>query len=400
MKGAIVFDKVDLNSPMGKGKILDTQKIDEAAKSISWCLGNGASKVLVLSHQGREKDETLKPHSDVLKTHFPDKVIFTKRDGEDVTKTVANAGEGSIIVLENMRSDDEERNYDNVEETKLYATLKAIEKKTGKKIIYVKDDFAVSHRKDLSIYGLPMQLKKEGYSIVAGPVMRNEYDNIAIARRKIKESSVICVWGGRKFDDYMNLFQPFIENYPNSIVVTSGPLSILLQKAMGRDVGKNVEAFGITEDLIKRAVPIIGKYKGRVLTPVDYYVETPDGKKVADSKKSLDGIIVDIGPRTVELYKNIIVENPNSIIVGNGPLGQYEKEENRLGTEAVYREIFNPENKNFVMGGGGDFNAVMNILGFQPHIRSTGGKAFIECIVKGFMPGLEPIMEKKEISQT
>ena len=48
------------------------------------------------------------------------------------------------------------------------------------------------------------------------------------------------------------------------------------------------------------------------------------------------------------------------------------------------------------MGGGGDFNAIMNILGFKPHIRSTGGKAFLECIVNGFMPGLESIIDKKK----
>jgi len=403
MKDAIVFSKVDINSPLDKeGEILDTQKIDEACKSISWCLRNGAYTVVVLSHQGRKKEESLKPHCKILEKYFSGKITLTKRDGKEAVDAICNAKKGSIVIMENTRSDDEEANYDDVKETKIYKTLKEVEKKSGRKIVYVKDDFSVCHRKDLTIYGLPLQLKKEGYSVVAGPVIKQEYENITMGRHKLKDGNIICVWGGKKYEDYMKLFKSFIESYPNSIVLTAGPLSILLQKAMGRDVGKNAEAFKITPDLVEKAIPIIKKYKGRVLTPVDYYVENSNGREVVDSRKSINGggIIVDIGPKTVVLYKNIIKENPESIIIGNGPLGQYEKEENRKGTKAVYKEIFNPENRNFVMGGGGDFNAVMNILGFEPQVRSTGGKAFIECIVNGFMPGLEPIMNKEVAQET
>ena len=389
-KGKIVLDKLDLNVPTDKstGDITDTQKIEEAVKSIAWCLDNGAHAVLVLSHQGRKKEESLRKHADVLKRYFSN-VLFTKRDGNEVVEAVAGAPSGSVIVLENMRSDDEEKDYDDVQLTKLYQTVKSIEDHTKKQVVFVKDDFAVCHRKDLSIYGLPMQLRNEGYAIMAGPIMRNEIENTKTVGGKIKNDNVICIWGGKKFEDYMHLFQKFLETYPNSIVLTSGPLSILMQKAMGRDVGGNADFFGITEDLIVRATPIVKKFKGRVLTPVDYYATNADGKHVTESR-AINGIIVDIGPKTIELYTNIIKENPESVIIGNGPLGQYEVEENRKGTKEVYSEVFRKENNNFVIGGGGDFNAVMNILQLKPHVSSTGGKAFIECIVNGNMPGLEP----------
>ncbi len=389
-KGSIVLDKLDLNVPTDKatGEIIDTQKIDEAARSISWCLENGAHVVLVLSHQGRKKEETLRKHTEVLKKHFKS-VIFTKRHGSEVADAVANASEGSVVVLENTRSADEEKEHADVRDTELYKTVKAIEQKTGRRVIYVKDDFAVCHRKDLSIYGLPMHLRKEGYTIVSGPIVQQEFKNARDARERIKNGNVICVWGGKKFEDYMHLFQPFLEKYPHSIVITSGPLSVLMQKAMGRDVGENDKFFGITDELVAQAEPIVRKFKGRVLTPVDYYAMGNPGKYVVPSK-SINGIIIDLGPQTVELYKNIIKENPNSVIVGNGPLGEYEKEENRKGTVEVYSEIFRSEHNNFIIGGGGDFNAMMHILGLKPHIASTGGKAFLECIVNGNMPGLEP----------
>ena len=37
-----------------------------------------------------------------------------------------------------------------------------------------------------------------------------------------------------------------------------------------------------------------------------------------NSKDPIKGIILDIGPHTIEMYKNIINENPESIIIGNG----------------------------------------------------------------------------------
>ena len=127
MKDAIVFDKLDLNVPTDRatGDILDTQKIDEAAKSIKWCLDNGAHAVLVLSHQGRKKEETLIKHANVLRKYF-EHAIFTKRHGEEVADAVVNAPAGSVIVLENTRSDDEEKDYQDVRQTKLYRTVKML----------------------------------------------------------------------------------------------------------------------------------------------------------------------------------------------------------------------------------------------------------------------------------
>ncbi|MBI2578315.1 MAG: phosphoglycerate kinase [Candidatus Aenigmarchaeota archaeon] len=389
LSGSIVFDKVDINVPTDNlGNITDTQKIDDAAKSISWCFLNGAHAVVVLSHQGRKKDESTRKHCDALRKYFQ-KVVFTKRHGEEAVKAIADSERGTIIVLENLRSDDEEKDYSVVTETNIYRTLKAVEEKTERKVIFVKDDFATSHRKDLCTYGLPMQLKKEGYHVIAGPLLREETENSRVTMEKLRDGNVVCIWGGKKFEDYLNIFRPFLEKYPNSIVLTSGPLSLLIHKAMGREIGENEKFFEIIPELLIEAVPLVRKFKGRILTPVDYYVSNHHGRTIVSSK-AIEGVIYDIGPKTVELYTNIIRENPNSVILGNGPLGEYEKEENRKGTIEVYAEVFRNENKNFIIGGGGDFNAMMKLLKLRPDVMSNGGKAFLECVVKGSLPGLEP----------
>lgn len=392
MKDAIVFAKVDMNVPIDKstGKIFDIEKIKDAVKCIQWCFGNEAYAVVAISHQGRKKEESLKDHAKVIEEFFPNKVKFCECIS-NLPNEVKNTERGDIIVLENIRSLDDEKDYTDVTQTALYKAVKEIENQNGRKIVYVKDDLAVCHRKDLSVYALPLQLKKEGYKIVAGPCIIKEIESAKVARQKMKENKMICIWGGMKFDDYIHLFETVLLEYPRAIILVTGPMSALFLKALGRDIGENEKIFGIEPELVERVKPVIEGYGTRIIMPMDFYVETPKGRKVISTTEPLNGLIVDIGPDTVKNFKHFLKINPNSLVIGNGPLGQYEKGENAKGTFEVYSEIFNGNNSHFLIGGGGDFNAVMNMMKKEPHIRSSGGKAFLELLVHGKLCGLEPL---------
>lgn len=392
MEKPIFFAKLDMNSPMSEGRIVDKQKIEDGVVTISWCFKQGASVVIAASHQGRKKEDTLKTHVKVLEDFFPKRVKFCEKL-EDLPQMAKDAKEFDVILIENIRNRDEEKKYEDVKKTELYKTLKDVEQATDNKIVYVKDDMPVCHRKDLSVYGLPMQLKKEGYKVLGGPLIEREMENIKTVRERLERDGIICVWGGGKFDDYVHIFGPFFEQHRDSVILTSGPLSVLFLKAYGKDIGENESKFKITPELVEAAKKIIEKYDhGHLIIPKDYYVENGEGNEVSGID-NLNGIVVDIGPETIEFYKEILSKHPDSVIIGNGPLGQYERIENAKGTIQVYREVFNPANNNFVIGGGGDFNAVMKIMGYKPNVSSSGGKAFLELLVHGTLPGFEP-MEK------
>ena len=390
MENSIFFAKLDMNSPMSEGRIVDKQKIEDGVVTISWCFKQGAHVVIAASHQGRKKEDTLENHIKVLENFFPKRVKFCK-ELKDLPQMVKDAKEFEIILLENIRNRDEEKEYKDVKKTELYTILKEVEKASGRGLVYVKDDMPVCHRKDLSVYGLPMQLKKEGYQILGGPLIEREMENIKTAIEKLERSNILCVWGGAKFDDYVHLFGPFFEKYRNAVVLTSGPLSVLFLKAYDKDIGENEAKFKIDSKLVKAAKGIIEKYDhGHLIIPRDYYVENGKENEVSGTD-DLKGIVVDIGPKTIEFYKDMLKKHPNSLIISNGPLGQYEKIQNAKGTIQIYREVFNPENNNFVIGGGGDFNAVMRIMGYKPNISSSGGKAFLELLIHGTLPGFEPL---------
>ncbi len=391
LSNSIVFMRVDMNSPIDKstGKFIDEHRIMDGVNAITWCFENGASTVIVISHQGRKKEDSLKKHLAVVEKHFPNRVKFIANIS-DLPNAVKDANSGDILLLENIRSLDEEKEYTDVTQTLLYKTFKGMEKISTKRLVYAKDDLSVCHRKDLSVYGLPMQLKSEGYEVIAGQLIKNELARVKMAKEKMGKSKIICMWGGGKFEDYLHLFEPFLVTYKNSTILTAGPLAVLMLKASGKNIGENETIFGITPDVVEKAVDIMKKYSHRIIVPKDFYVESSNGKE-AISSDNLTGLVVDIGPETVELYKSILSQNPNSIIIGNGPLGEYEKLQNAKGTIQVYNEVFNPINKHFIVGGGGDFNAMMDILGFKPDMRSSGGKAFLELLVFGSLPGLEPL---------
>ena len=391
LSDSIVFLRVDMNSPVDKntGQLLDEHRIMDGVSAIKWCFENGAHVVIAISHQGRKKEDTLKNHIPVIERYFPNKVKFVGNIS-NLPQAIKDAKHGDILLLENVRSLDEEKDYTDVSNTILYKTFKEVEKITNKKLVYAKDDLAVCHRKDLSVYGMPMQLKSEGYEVVAGQLIKNELVRARIAKEKMGKSNVICLWGGGKFEDYLHLFEPFLISYKNSTILTAGPLALLMIRATGKNIGPNESTFGITPEFIEKATEMLKKYGDRVITPKDFYVENSNGKELA-SVDNLTGLVVDIGPETVELYRSILSKNPGSIIIGNGPLGEYEKLPNAKGTIQVYTEVFNPLNKHFVIGGGGDFNTMMDILGFKPEMRSSGGKAFLELLVFGTLPGLEPL---------
>ncbi|MBI4010225.1 MAG: phosphoglycerate kinase [Candidatus Aenigmarchaeota archaeon] len=391
LNNSIVFLRVDMNSPIDKstGKLLDEHRIMDGVNAIKMCLKNGADIVIIISHQGRKKEDTLKLHLSVIQKYFQNRVKFISNILY-LPKAAKDAKAGDILLVENIRSLDEEKNYTDVTNTALYKTFKEVEKITNKNIVYVKDDLSVCHRKDLSVYGLPMQLKAEGYEVIAGQLTKNELIRVKISKEKMGKSNVICLWGGGKFEDYLHLFEPFLTAFKNSIVLTAGPLALLMLKAKGENIGENETIFDINGNVVKRATEIIKKFNDRVITPKDFYVENSNGKELV-SPNNLNGLIVDIGPKTVKFYKNILSKNPSSTIIGNGPLGEYEKLPNAKGTIQVYTEVFNPLNKHFVIGGGGDFNTMMDILGFKPNMRSSGGKAFLELLVFGTLPGLEPL---------
>jgi phosphoglycerate kinase len=55
LKGKRVLMRVDFNVPIKDGKVADPTRIAKTIPSIKYCLDNGASQIVLMSHLGRPK---------------------------------------------------------------------------------------------------------------------------------------------------------------------------------------------------------------------------------------------------------------------------------------------------------------------------------------------------------
>lgn len=98
----------------------------------------------------------------------------------------------------------------------------------------------------------------------------------------------------------------------------------------------------------------------------------------------------DITIHSIEKFENEII-NARTIVV-SGPLGKFEDEGHRQGTERVLRSVV--ANKNaFKLAGGGDTERALQTLNLTGGFDwiSVGGGAMLEFLANGTLPGIEAL---------
>ena len=98
---------------------------------------------------------------------------------------------------------------------------------------------------------------------------------------------------------------------------------------------------------------------------------------------------LDIGPNTEKLFENYLKEA--NIAVCNGPLGVYEFEKYKQGTNHILKFVV--DNNIKIILGGGDIVAAASTAGYKDKVyhASTGGGATLEYLEGKTLPGLEAI---------
>jgi phosphoglycerate kinase len=102
-------------------------------------------------------------------------------------------------------------------------------------------------------------------------------------------------------------------------------------------------------------------------------------------------MMLDIGPKTQAGFANHVEDA--GTVVWNGPLGVYEMEPFRAGTEAVARAVAKSPAISII--GGGDLAAAIAQLGLEDSIThvSTGGGATLEFLEGKDLPGIRVLEE-------
>ena len=372
--------RLDLNVPLSKKKIQDENRI-LASLPLLRNLINKKAKIIIISHLGRPKgikspELSLTPIYKFLKKTLDTNIYFFMGDINEETKSkFSYLKDGEIILLENIRFHHGENNNDENFAKKI-ASLGDI---------YINDAFSCSHREQASIHKITKYIN-ESYG---GPQLKKEIDTINLVIKN-KKKPVTCIIGGSKILTKINVVTSLIKNVDNIIIV--GAMANNFLTFYGFKVGKSLVEKN-TKTVVEKIYAEAKKNNCNIFIPEDYNVSTSlDGVGKIKNKNTIDDdeIILDIGPKTIEIIERVI--DKSNTILWNGPAGYFENKNFSIGTIAIAKKISeNTVKKSLIsiLGGGDTVSAInKNDQKFTFTHLSTAGGAFLEYLEGKDLPGL------------
>ncbi|KRA35659.1 phosphoglycerate kinase [Rhodanobacter sp. Root627] len=368
-----VLIREDLNVPIDNGHITSTQRLDAALPTIRAARDAGA-KVLVLSHLGRPKEGQFDAESSLApvaawlgeQLGTPVRLVADYLDGVEVAS-------GEVVVLENCRMNVGEGKDDDALAQK-YAALCDI---------FVMDAFGTAHRAQASTHGVI----KFAPVAAAGPLLSAELDALGKALEQ-PARPLLAIVAGSKVSTKLTLLDNLIGKVDQLIV--GGGIANTFIAAMGLPIGNSL----YEADLIDAAKKVLADAKARgaeVPMPVDVVVAPTFSAQAPATVKAVDEVhddemILDIGPRTAQMYAELIAKA--GTVVWNGPVGVFEFDAFGKGTETLARAI--AASPAFSIAGGGDTLAAVDKYGIADDVSyiSTGGGAFLEFLEGKELPAV------------
>jgi len=324
--------RVDFNVSIENGKALELFKIKACQETLNYLLEKKA-KVALISHLGRPDgkfnlDFSLEQLKGEAENILGVKLAFVADCvGEKVKEALEKIEPGSVVLLENVRFYPGEEKNDSD-----FAKLLA-----ENFDVFVNDAFSVCHRDQTSVTGVAKILPS-----YAGLWLQREIENLD----KVKaapEAPAVAIIGGAKIETKLPLISAFEKTY--DYILVGGKIA---NEAMDQEI----------------------RFSSKVILPLD----------LAHDR-------LDIGPKTVEKFKEII--SLAKTIVWNGPMGKFEEKPYDIGTQEVLGAVI--KSGAFILMGGGESVQILEENNALDKISfvSTGGGAMLEYLSGDELPGVE-----------
>ena len=405
-KKAIV--RVDFNVPLDEnGKITDDTRIRGALPTLKKVLADGGS-LIIMSHMGKPKGKvnakfSLSQITDAVSEKLGVPVQFAP-DCAKASDAAAALKAGEVLLLENLRFypeeegkpvgiDKEDPAYEDAKKA-----MKASQKEFAKTLAsyadcYINDAFGTAHRKHASTAVIADYFDADHKML--GYLMEKEVKAVDNILKDIKRPFT-AIMGGSKVSSKIEIIENLLNKVDNLII--AGGMTYTFTKAMGGKIGISIcedDKLDLALDLIKKA-----KEKGvNLVLAVDAKIADAFSNDANTQFCAVDEIPdgwegLDIGPKTEEIFANVIKESKT--ILWNGPTGVFEFENFTHGSRAVGEAIVEAtKNGAFSLVGGGDSVACVNKFGLANGVSyvSTGGGALLEAIEGKILPGIAAIQE-------
>ena len=376
-----VIIRCDFNVPIKEGEIVDDTRIRGALPTIQYCIDHG-SKIILLSHLGRVKEvedlakNDLSPVADCLSKLLEKDILFSEKTrGEELETMVDSLEAGDIILVQNTRYEDldgKKESSNDEELGKYWASLGDV---------FINDAFGTIHRAHASNVGIASHLESG-----VGFLIEKELNALSVLDNP--ERPFIVVLGGAKVADKIGVIENLVTKADKILI--GGGMAFTFLKAQGFEIGKSL----LDEENIDFCKKILKEYPEKIILPVDFAVTNEFTNDEEYRTKAVNAIAedemgLDIGPRTLSLYENILKDAKT--VIWNGPLGVYEFEKYKKNTDELLQYVV--ENNIKTILGGGDIVAAATTAGLKDSVyhASTGGGATLEYLEGKKLPGLEAI---------
>ncbi|MBU5437883.1 phosphoglycerate kinase [Tissierella sp. MSJ-40] len=386
VEGKKVLVRCDFNVPMDEDRnITDDIRITSSLPTINYLIENGA-RVILMSHLGRPKGEpnpkySLGPVAKRLSELLNKDVVFAQDDmvvSDKVKEIVNNMKNSDVVLLENTRyRKEEEKKEENF--SKELASLGEL---------YINDAFGTSHRAHASNVGISTYLPS-----AVGYLVQKEIEIMGKALEN-PERPFVAILGGAKVSDKIGV----IENLLNKVdtILVGGGMAYTFLKAQGYEIGTSI----LEEDKIDLAKGLLKKAeekKVKLLLPVDVVVakefkNDTEFKTVKINEIPSDMMGLDMGEESIKLFSEEIKKAKT--VVWNGPMGVFEMENFKKGTDAIAKAM--AESSAITIVGGGDSASAVEKAGYEAEMThiSTGGGASLELLEGKVLPGIAAITDK------
>ncbi|MDP7541512.1 MAG: phosphoglycerate kinase [Candidatus Pelagibacter bacterium] len=377
-----VLIRLDLNVPLDKGEITDTNRIDKIIPTLKFLLSKKA-KLILISHVGRPKGKWIKelslsPICENISLKLNENVRLINEDVLTLNKNeIFKNSKESLVMLENIRFYIEEEE-NNPKFAQHLADLGDI---------YVNEAFSCSHRAHASVTEITKYLP-----CYAGIQLNSEVE----ALKKITSNvlkPITCIMGGSKISTKINVIKNLIPKFNNIIVV--GGMANNILKFKGFNIGKSIYEKNCN-DIVEQIFSLAKTNKCEIVYPKDVAI----GKNLNDLSKiknldeiENDDLILDIGLKTINNIKSIIQKSKT--ILWNGPAGYFENENFAKGSYEIAKEISKSTKSENIYSvvGGGDTVALINKFNLYKDFNfvSTAGGAFLEFLEGKELPGIKSL---------
>lgn len=386
VKGKRVLLRVDLNVPLDPetGEIGDDTRVRAVLPTVKYLVDNKA-KLILCSHFGRPEGKVvdelrLAPVGERLSQILGLPVQMAKDCiGPEVEEAVGRLKEGEILLLENLRFHPEEEQNDP-------GFAQALARLAD---VYVNDAFGTAHRAHASTAGVADYLPA-----VAGLLMERELEFMSKALDE-PERPVAALIGGAKISDKIGVLEHLMERV-DSLLIAGGMGSTFL-KALKYGVGQSTveeNKLGLAQWLVEKAAE-----RGvHLLLPADVVVADRFASDARSKVVSITDVpsgwyVMDIGPRTIELFEAKM--RKCKTIIWNGPVGVFEFPKFAKGTEALAYLLAGLD-ATTIIGGGSTAEAVqeLGLVDKMTHV-STGGGASLKILEGKTLPGVAVLLDKE-----